>query len=103
MLVAREMKLLINAAISEGLPSRYNPLLSRTLGIDKQTIGNRCHVHFRRFRGDAGQSVFDHETCIWRDTAPFHGTQIDIGMRFAAFDFVTGDADFEDSRELMSI
>jgi len=24
-------------------------------------------------------------------------------MRFAAFDFVTGDADFEDSRELMSI
>jgi len=24
-------------------------------------------------------------------------------MRFAAFDFVTGDADFEESRELMSI
>ena len=104
MLVAREMKLLIKAAISEGLPSRYNPFLSRTLGIDKPTIGNRCHVHFRRFRGrDFGQSVVDHETYIWREAAPFHGTQIDVGMRFAAFDFVTGDADFEESRELMSI
>jgi hypothetical protein len=38
-----------------------------------------------------------------RDAAPFHGTQIDVGMRFAAFDFVTGDADFEESRESMSI
>ena len=56
-LYLRALKLLIKAAISEGLSSRYNPLLSRTLQIDKPTIGNRCHVHFRRFRGrDTGQN-----------------------------------------------
>jgi hypothetical protein len=39
MLVAREMKLLIKAAISERLPRRYSPLLSRTLAqIDKAFV-----------------------------------------------------------------
>ena len=61
-------------------------------------------MHFRRFRvRDAGQSVFDHETSIWRDAAPFHGTQIDVEMRFAAFDFVASDDGFEEPGELMSI
>ena len=89
MLVAREMELLINAVISEGLPSGYNPLLLVLSGLTNRRSGIA-----------ATSSVTRHSP---GGTPRLSTAQIDVGMRFAAFDFVASDDGFEEPGELISI
>ena len=67
-------------------------------------VGNLGDAHVRGFVGvDAGKKIFDDETGSGRNVELLSGTEVDIEIRLAAFDFIAGDDELEERGELMSI
>ena len=72
--------------------------------IDEAGVGDGGDAHVRGLRrSDAGKGILDDKAGVGGDIKFFRGAQVDIGMRFAAFDFFAGHYDFEELRQFMPI
>ena len=72
-------------------------------GIDEAGVGDGGDAHLRGFGGgNARKSVLDDEAGVRGDAEFFRRAEVDVGIRFAVFDFLAGNNHFEKRRQSMS-